>query len=407
MSPIIGDSTTPTSNFRTLGCSSHVAYIQGKCNGPRMCELLNVTHLGYDRRLDDISDAFVEVSISGDSDNPCCACLGDVEPWCHVLTIMREGDGVVWTGPVQKVTYGYNMVRIDARDKLAWLTVRVDAEAVHQFNGLPPVLPLTYAVSTVPYTTVAKNVIRTGMANDGDSPCFMGTDDCPDCGVLDLGDGRPADENRAIDFPYFGGPTVFDDLTTIANCGIDYTVIAGCLILGSAELPAEAIGVLLDEHILGDINIIKDGSLLVNAIYVRYATDTNINVCNQIDPSTGLFINPCPAFEDTDTQCYGLIEKLIPDGGGVPNSDVARNVAFATLAAAKTIPRRIEFQAGTRLSPDTPWELNDMIPGQRIDVALTKLCVPVFQSFKLQQVTVEDTGAEETISIDLKALDVN
>lgn len=375
--------TIPPRTPTTLGCSQHVAYIQTKCNGPRLCELSDITSLGYDRRLDDISEAFVEVAISGDVDAPCCSCLADVEPWCHQLTIVREGDGVVWTGPVQKIIYSFDKVRIEAKDKLAWLLVRTS-----------PVDEDFASNTTVPLTTVAKEIIQAAMIQDDDSPCFL------DC-ILDLGDGLGVSSTaRGRFFFAFGGPTVYDDLLTLAESAIDFTVMNQCLILSSHKLPDVAIGTLTDEHILGNIDVVKDGTLQGNRFIVRYDQDDDPVICS----GQGSLSLPCPAVRSGDQECYGLVERLIPNSLNLPNVDAAGTVADILLANNRIAPRLVQFSSGTQLSPNTPWVLNDMIPGQRIDVAISKLCLPVFQSFKLQQVTVEDGAEGEKISIDLKAL---
>ncbi len=232
----------------TLGCSSHVVYVQDKCQGPRLCELLNVSDLQYDRRLDDISAATVTIPITGDVDDPCCTCLADVTPWCHELTIVRESDGVVWTGPITKVTYGYNSVRIEARDKLAWLQKRI--------NEIDVVV--AYPNTTVCLTTIGKLIIETAMADD-DSPCLL------DC-ILDMGDGLPLGTDRSVKerMPYnpalvgfraFGGPTAYDDLNFLMNSGIDVTVINQCILLSGEKLPDTSIGILTDEMILGEVEV--------------------------------------------------------------------------------------------------------------------------------------------------------
>jgi hypothetical protein len=379
-----------------LGCSQHVAYIQDKCNGPRLCELLDISDLQYDRRLDDISEASVTIPISGDSDDPCCSCLANVWPWCHQLTIVRELDGVVWTGPITKITYGYNSVKIEAKDHMAWLQKRV--------NEIPVIW--AYPNTTVQLTTMAKTIAETAMADD-DSPCLLDN-------ILDLGDGFPAGSDRSVGngipnssdtthvgFEAFGGPTAYDDIVTLANAGMDFTVVNQAIIFQSEKLPDTAIGILTDELILGEIEVARDGALAANRIYVRYDGDDD---CAGVCTPQGSPTCPCPGFEEGAQECFGLLEMVVPDSsGGAVNLDSSRVVAQTYLNASRIVPLTVEFAGDTRLSPDCPWRFNSMIPGQRLDVALSKLCVPVYQGFKIQQVTVTDGGDGEAISISLKA----
>ena len=384
-SPILYDRSTPSYFPNTLGCSQHVAYVQSKCNGPRLCELKGITNLTYDRRLDDISEAFIEIAVGGDVENPCCNCLGDIEPWCHQLTIVREGDGVVWSGPIQRITYGYHSVRIEAKDKLAWLQVRINEDDIEFIDN-----------TTVPLTTIAATIAEVAMADDGDSPCFL------DC-VLDLGDSLPIGENRSRVFPAFAGPTAFDDFQAMADSGIDYTVINHCLVLMGEDLPARAIGTLTDEHILGELELSKDGTQQGNRFFVRYDGDDDCaGICTPQASEC-----PCPAVsDDVDQSCYGSIERIVGNDLGLQNIEDAEQTANTYTNASKIAPRRIEFPPGTRLSANTPWQINDMIPGQRVDVALSKLCFPIFESFKLQAMTVEDSSDGEIISVDLISLNI-
>lgn len=378
----------------TLGCKQHTAYIQDKCQGPRLCELQDINTLGYDRRLDDISEAYVEIPISGDVDDPCCQCLGDIEPWCHLLTIVREGDGVVWSGPVQEVIYGFNTVRIQARDKLAWLTVRINEDFIDLRTN-----------ETIEFTTIGKLICEFAMADD-DSPCFLESPNGQD-NILDLGDGLPAVYPRGMEFNRFDGPDAYNNLISVAEAGMDFTVFNQVLLLMSQELPATSIGTLTDEMILGEISVRKDGAGLANRWFVRYdGDDTDCVDGIGGDCGTG---NPCPCpalVEDiTDTSCYGLVERYIPQGAGGVDRPSAITVGQNSLARSKIVPRLVDFPSGSRLSPETPWELNQMIPGQRINVALSKLCFPLFEGFKLQTVTVTDGPEGEAISIDLVRLD--
>lgn len=372
-----------------LGCSQHTGYIQDKCSGPRLCELTNATRIYYDRRLDDISEAEVTVAIPGDVLNSCCDCLGDAEPWCHILTIVREGDGVVWTGPIIEMDYGVNDVIIRAKDKLAWLTKRVNETEVSNPPG-----------STNSLTNLAVDIIEQAMFDDGDSPCF--TPDNGGC-IINNGDGLAADADRGRTFLGFSGPTAYDNLVSLAESGIDFTVVNQCLILGGEQLPDEPIGVLTDEMILGDVRVRKDGNHYFNRFYVRFDGDDDCDpegTCNN-QPSP---VCPCPPFAEVDEKfCYGLIERVIDELSSELQAPEDAQVVADLYASTQgnIVPRFIDFPSDTRLSSDVPWEMNAMIPGQRIDVALSNFCFEVFQSFRLQKVTVDDTPEGEEIKIDL------
>lgn len=366
----------------TLGCTQHVAYVQGKCQGPRLCELTGSSRIYYERRLDEISEAEVEITVDGDVANPCCSCLGDVEPWCHVLTIEREGEGVVWSGPIQEVTYTFDKVTIRAKDNLAWLQKRAASGDITYLNN-----------TTIPLTEIGLDIIQAAMAQE-DSACVL------DCVVFDPGgDGLPDGSLRDFDSAAFAEPTFYDVLAKLAETGLNFTAFRNCILLGGEKTPSAPIGVLQDEMILGgNVQVRKDGDLQANAIYVRYTGDD--------DPATcGVLPTPCPAYVEAEQECYGLLETTLESSDFIPNVDMAEQTGQVYLSQSRLAPRLLEFPPGTRISPDVPWAFDTMIPGQRIDVALSKLCLPVFQSFKLTKVTVTDTPTNEEIAIDLSTLD--
>lgn len=391
-------------NSSTLGCSRHVAYVQNKCNGRRLCELVDASEITYNRVLDDISEATVSIPLAGDATTPCCQCLADIEPWCHQLTIVREGDGVVWTGPIQKITYGSDQVTIQAKDKLAWLLYSVNELAVDYTDN-----------TTVSLTDIAMQIIRVAVAENEEAICFIDSDDflsnCDtgECnGIINLGDDRPPGFPRSFLFEAFAGPTAFDDLTQLGQSGIDFTVINQVLILKSEDLPTRSIGVLNDDLILGDLEITKDGTIMANRVYVRYEGDDDCTGSCGVPPGPGC---PCPKFAEADTQCYGRVERII-DGLSInfdtditKAQDTAQEVAQKYIERGSIAPRVIELPSGTRLSPDCNFGINELIPGQRIDVALTTFCFPVFQKFKLQGMSVTDNGTEEVITVDLQTVE--
>lgn len=368
-----------------LGCGYHEAFITDKCDGVRLCDLVNADSIYYDRRLDDISEAEVSIPIQDAIDSPCCRCLADIEPWCHELVIHRDGE-IVWKGVVQEVRYAADRVTIKAKDKLAWLTVRV------------PEAPIINTDQNVSLTTTASKIIQLGI-DDDDSMCF---NNC----IIDLGDGLEGDFRvaRIRAFTAFDG-TVFDQLQSLAESGIDYTVVRGCLILGSDDIQVAPIAVLTDEHLLGSIEIVKDAAEIGNRFYSHFDEDDTVEGCNGILVD-GQQVIPCPVVADaTNRYCYGLIERVVSDAViGIPNPVVAKSIAQQYATASSNPPRRIDFPAGTQLSPNTPWALNDMIPGQKVRVALTGYCLPVNTDFVLQKVVVNDKPEGESVSVELGAL---
>jgi hypothetical protein len=119
-----------TSNGR-LGCGVPTVFITSRCSGQMTCQidLANVTKLTWTRVLDDVSEAEVEIGLTGDSAQTCCQCLAIVEPFCHELHIWRDGDEV-WVGPIEAIRYERDRVTIKARDSLAWMDVRIPDEDV-------------------------------------------------------------------------------------------------------------------------------------------------------------------------------------------------------------------------------------------------------------------------------------
>lgn len=346
-----------------LGCSVNKAHITWRCGFPRLCSLIGVTNIYYSRVLDDISEAQITISIAG-TDDICCECLRDIEPWCHELHITRDSQDV-WMGPITEITYGYDTVTIKANDILEWLRVRV-AEL-----DLPaPQVPTDL-------TEIAQQIIDVAFADDGDGPCALDYVVSESTGiVLDL------------IFPAFT-ENAFEQLDQLSDLGLDFTVVGRSIILGPEDFPVAPIATLKDEHIIGEIELTKNGNLQGNRWFVHWTGD-----------------NGLPAVAETDVQCYGRIERLRSEDTALQTLEDATETAQIYVDAAATAPRLIEVPTGSQLAPETPWELREMIPGARVDVSLTKLCVDATQSFRLVGVEVNQDSEGEKVSITLSPVNV-
>lgn len=362
-----------------LGCGQNVPYLSWKCGTPRFCPLPATTDLTWDRHLNNISEAQVVIPLSGNADDTCCDCLGDVEPWCHELHIARDGKDV-WLGPVTEVIYEFNQVTIKALDLLGWTTVRVPPCAIN-FTANPD--PKAHDCGFAPrgpadLTTIAGAILDYAFTED--DPC-----------LLQYVSPTPTGRVEPRFFPAFTD-TSFTQLDNLSQTGVNYTVVGRTTIIGSQAPPAAPIATLMDSHILGAVQLTKTGLLQANRWYVPFKDD---------DP-------PGPGMaEDVVRYCAGLIERMTAAHDEI--TQLADAIATAQDLVNATphgmSPRLLEIPAGSRLSPEAPWPIEAMIPGVRVDVGVTRLCVDATQPFLLTGMSVRQAGVtDEEVTLTLGPL---
>lgn len=386
-----------------LGCTTDISvFITGKCGKPTVCRLQDMSNISWNRKLDDISDATVTIplAIGAGGKRPCCGCTGDLEPWCHELHIFRNG-AEVWTGPITNITYGFTETRIDAKDVLVWTLFRV------------PELTLDYTINTDGTPVVAGNGLTevTDIALDILKLAYADEDPCVFDFIFqtDVEYGkRPTPFVIGPKFTKFSGSS-FDHLTELASLGLDFTTLGRRIILSAAgTIDRKPIGLLTDQHILGEVAVSKNGLLMGNRAFVRYRGDDTAEQCAAnaaagLTPFQGF---PCPALGQADEFCYGPLEILRDDTTefGIKTANIT---AAAYADAGKYAPRTLEFPFGTRLSPDAPFGINDLVPGYRMTVGLQNLCFDVFQDFRIQEVDYSyDVSGEEQIGLTLSNFDL-
>lgn len=349
-----------------LGCGVPLVFITNRCGNGVRCVLDSINTLEYNRVLDGISEAVVTATVAGDGNSDCCACLRDIEPWCHELHIWRDGEEV-WVGPIETIEYTTNDVTIQAKDVLNWLTVRVPEDNID----------FTVANGTGPQeiSVIAHSVIEVAFADD------IETITCEyDSAYVEV---TPYDPIEYF-FQAFSG-TCYNSLEELSTGGIDYTTLGRTIVITGTSDPLIPLVLLNDEHIKGDIVLRKDGSLQGNRVYVHFEGDGGLPVMG----------------EAADFFCYGPIERM-DEAGGLSDGAAAGQAADLQVAAGFIAPRIMEIPDGSQLSPDTPWTFNKMVPGTRVDVSLQQTCFPMTQSFRLTSVEVsynQDDGESIGISV--------
>lgn len=357
-----------------LGCGVPSVFITSRCSGSMTCQidLSDITKLTWTRRLSEVSEAEVEIGLSGDSSQTCCQCLAIVEPFCHELHIWRDGEEA-WVGPIEAIRYERELVTIKAKDSLNWLDVRIPNQDIEFKTG-----GLSGPTSDI--TDIAEFVIRDAFEED----VAIGHS----CEVDNL---YMVATGELIDWFSEGfNQTALEILTDIAETELDFTTLGRTIILTGDSASLTPLILLYDEHIMGEIEVTKDGKLLVNRQYVHYEGDAGI-------PAIG-------AKDEAERYCYGLIERVM-DGNGLQVLQDAEVTAQSIVDTAYIAPRVIEIPPGSKLSPDTPWTINQMVPGARVDVAVTRLCLELTQSFLLVGVSVEYSANEgESVGIELSPM---
>lgn len=354
---------TPISNVEELdtsggrlGCGQATAFIANRC-GSILCTLDGIVSVKWDRRLDDIAEAEIEIRLGGDSGATCCDCLAEVEPWCHELWIRRDNEDA-FAGPVTEIFYGYNSITIRAQDRLAWLTVRI------------PPIDIDYAIVGDDLADIGEFVLTTAFAED------IGSCEYADRYIQPTG----ITGNRF--FPAFSS-TAYEMIQKLGETGLDYTTVAGTISLTGDLSQTVTLALLSDELIFGEIEVKKSGLTQGNRWYVNFDGDLGI-----------------PAISD-DAQspeyCYSRIERL-RTGDDILTQLQAEQVADSFAAATGIAPRTLEITPGSRLSPDAPWTFNQMVCGVRVNVSVTKLCVALTRGFRLTRVEFQyEEGNEECL----------
>lgn len=442
-----------------LGCGTPTVFITTRCSGFMTCQfdLHTIINLTWTRRMDDVSEAEVVIGITGDSAQSCCECLSIVEPFCHELHIWRDAEEV-WVGPIEAIRYERDRVTIKARDSLAWLDVRIpssDIDFETTFSGTTTVdnpllatatvinsagfasLPVVTAssptihvvledssssnrevVRVVTHTAAATSITVTrgqqgtlavshNIGSAWESGFTGGTTDATNIAEYliytafadDVLNGNACEINSLFstltgdDYTWAAeafNETFLEILISLAEAPtFNFTTLGRTIVLSGDIAALTPLVLLNDEHIMGEIEVTKDGKQMVNRQYVHWDGDGNIPAVGEKDAS--------------QRYCYNLIERIMDTPFQIGSQ--ADNFAQQVVDQGFIAPRILEIPAGSRLSPDTPWTINQMVCGARVDVAVTRLCLSMTQSFRLIGVSVEYNESEgEMVGIELSPI---
>lgn len=329
----------------SVGCTTHTARVVDRITGQTIAapDLLDVA---WTRVLDDTSQATATLA---STDPACCAQLGHIRAWRHRLDIWR-GETLTWSGPIISPEWTTASTAVTAVDVLGWLDRRV------------PHVPRRFTDADL--ADIAAWLIRDGYAPDD-----------PGHTVRIMAPSRVrGDREYHRDIGQTG-----DHLRDLADTGLDYTAVAGQILLLPEDWSAR-VGALSDDDFPDGLEVVEDGAALATRWIVHGADD--------VRAETG-----------GHHQYYGLLEQAVEETS-ILDTRSALSAARSRLRASIPVPVWIDSSA-TTLAPDAPVSVTDLVPGWCLDITTRRTCRELRQSMKIVGVRVQDSAQGEQISVQL------
>lgn len=347
--------TTTTAPPLGLGCGEYTVYLQER--GGRRLAQLPWERIDFGRRLDEVSDASVDIPVEGIADDDeCCFWLSQVNPWEHEVSIYRDG-AEEWVGPVIEPVFSRDTVTLAARDLFVWFEKRL--------------LPLGRQFVAVDIGEIFQQYVEDVLALD--DPGI--TVNAQRVGIVGDRTNDPTEFRRAA-----------DELRELARSGIDWTMVRRTMEVGGEEVPTESVADLIDDAF--------------NALELRIGggeTATEVVVVGGQDPD----------FETTVFGRVGGIDPLLGLLQAAVNESSILDQHSAEAAAQTRLDLRESppFFIDGELSQLAGVQFPDLVPGAAVDVDMDIGCRAVLGTLRLRavNVTVEasEEGCQESVNVEL------
>lgn len=373
-----------------LGCGQYRVFVQTRGGQFYVCELLDLTDLSFSRVLNETSEASVTATTG------CCGCLAEVNPWQHEIAIFRN-DELVWVGPIIDLEFdaAAETIKIYAKDLLVWADNRVVELADRDYDPTSTDVAdayqwlLEHAYCKDPWG-MTWGIDPVGIPIERYYPSF----------------------NKAGGERWGGGyTTIGDELRTLSEAGVDYTVINRHLWGGSIEVvnPVGGGVVLFDHHFrqapLIKVTGSKQGTRFISAGgdggYTGYYDDQIYIYPPQVGPMTPLLL-------DQYSQQFGLIEKFTTTKSydDVDTTSLPNAIAQDAKTRWDLLVTPYTYVESGQLDNDAPVNFNtELIPGGIVTLLLSASCRPLsYNQMRIKQVEVSYSGNEESVSVTFQPL---
>jgi hypothetical protein len=368
----------------SLGCGTYRVFLYAQGGIKRIGELTPLSHLTFTRLRDDISNCVV--TSSGYSID-CGALYGEARCWMHEIVVFRNGQRV-WEGPVTRIGYAPDSVEFEAKDVMVYTYRRLmragyndSYRLVQKGTGGQPNVYLGLL-----------SVVRRAALLITEALAPYDPNVLPYLTTIEYGDD--AQEARVVaDWSRSAWEEV-DDLA--ATAGLDYTVVGRRIMLWDTHRPVGRLPELRDSDFSNAPVVTEYGMQLAN--FMAVTNGAGIAGTAQVAAKA---------------QYYGPIEMLASSysdtsaaSGEVttPDALVALQKAMAdqanrNMAHRWPTPVIVRVPDNSTLSPNVNIGFQQLIPGVWLPLRSTNTPRTVLQWQKLDSVSVDVQGDNETVSV--------
>jgi hypothetical protein len=336
-----------------FACGQHRVFIYERGGVVPITELTPVSSVRWERIRDDISTAQANVPT-----HDCCEALGNLRTILHEMHIERNGV-MVWQGPIVRLEYEHDVVRIYAEDVL-WQAKRMVLE-----SGYSQIYPnIGNVIDRMDWLLRSQCYARFG------DPWKVTPHLRP---VHHAGDPRSSRTVNAAQF------YVWEDFDKYAeDSGTDYTVVNRDIYYFDTHL-AWHILPELDENYLSQFpRLVEYGNSAATRFFISnslgqygYATQPDLG--------------------------YGVIDELQTNQqDGTPEGLTPEEIAEWSQTAQHGLsglippPVSVIIPENTTLLPGAPWTMEQLIPGSWFQITLENLCRPITAWQRLHQIVVTE-----------------
>jgi len=351
----------------SLGCGEHQAFIVARGGTEILGQLDTLIVVQWNRKRDAISDAFVTIGSHG----TCCDWLGEVRVAMHELHLYRDGVKV-WEGPVTRIEFTEDEVNIFAEDIL-WVP-KMNVLSVAYSNAHPNVgaagarmLWLLKEQTFAKYGDPWNMVPRLHRVTGSDEPMTAKAVKAYSC-------------------------TTFEDFDKFAeDSGMDYTVVGRDVYFWDTHLRWRSLSPLYEDYLQEEPAVVEYGNQFATRVIV-----TNGNGVAAIATA-----------EPEKIAKWGYVDQVVStwndaDGASEPTAEdllAWQERAEHMLDETSEPPNRVRVSENTGLTQESPYSINDLIPGSWVTVSVTRLCRNLEEWHKLDSVQVREENGKETVQI--------